>query len=63
MRLWPRRSRPVPPEPRADHVQIDVMEYELFGIEPKPGTMAAAVIGLRQLGAVLRNDAPEEGPE
>ena len=51
MRPWPRRSRPEPPRP--DPVRIAVLEYDLFGVQPKPGTMAAALIGLRQLNAVL----------
>lgn len=55
MRLWSRRKHPAPPAPRPDRVRIAVLEYELFGIEPRPGTTAAAVIGLRRLSEVLRD--------
>lgn len=33
---------------RADPLAIAVLEYELFGIEPKPGTAAAFAVGLRR---------------
>lgn len=58
MKLWPRRTRPAPPAPRPDHTRIAVLEYDLFGVQPKPGTVAAAVIGLRQLSVALRADDP-----
>lgn len=34
-------------ETKADHVKIAELEYELFGIEPKPGTTAASAINAR----------------
>lgn len=42
---WPWRK---PPPRRADPLAIAVLEYELFGIEPKPGTAAALAVGLRR---------------
>lgn len=57
MRLWPRRRRSTAPVAVVpDRVRIAVLEYELFGIEPKPGTAAAAVIGMHRLGAALRGE-------
>ncbi|HEX5567689.1 MAG TPA: hypothetical protein VFY14_12320 [Streptomyces sp.] len=45
---WKRRKTHVP-APRPDRVKIALLEYELFGIEPEPGTAAAAVISLQQI--------------
>lgn len=42
------RRRRTPPPPRPDRLRIAELEYELFGIEPAPGSAAAFVIGLRQ---------------
>ncbi|MGW5408998.1 hypothetical protein [Streptomyces spiralis] len=53
MKLWRRRQEP-PTRPRPDYVAIAVLEYDLFGIQPRPGTTAAAVIGMRELGRALR---------
>ncbi|GHB55579.1 hypothetical protein GCM10010331_49260 [Streptomyces xanthochromogenes] len=47
---WPWRK---PPAPRADLVRIAVLEFELFGIEPKPGTLAAALVGLNQFSGAM----------
>lgn len=60
MRPWPRRKRSVPVAVVPDRVQIAILEYELYGVEPQPGTTAAAVIGVRRLGAALRGDAAED---
>ncbi|MGW2213214.1 hypothetical protein [Streptomyces sp. NPDC001781] len=57
MRLWPRRKRRAPVAVVPDRTRIALLEYELYGIEPAPGSTAAAVIGLRQFGAALRGDA------
>ncbi|MFI1535552.1 hypothetical protein [Streptomyces anandii] len=48
MRLWPRRPTPAPVRPRADPIQIAMLEYELFGIAPAPNSAAAFVIQLRR---------------
>lgn len=51
MRLpWTRK----PPQPRPDHATIAVLEYELLGVEPEPGTSAAAAVGMRRLANALR---------
>ncbi|MFF7881035.1 hypothetical protein ACH40F_07845 [Streptomyces sp. NPDC020794] len=42
---WPWKK---PPQRRADPLAIAVLEYELLGIEPKPGTTAALAVGLRR---------------
>ena len=47
---WPWRKDPAP---RADLVRIAVLEYELFGIEPTPGTLAAALVGLNDFSGSL----------
>lgn len=47
---WPWRK---PPAPQADLVRIAVLEYELFGIEPKPGTLAAAIVGSSRLSDAI----------
>lgn len=53
MKLWPRRSRPQSSVPRPDYIAIAVLEYDMFGIQPEPGTTAAAIIGMRAFGAGL----------
>ena len=35
---------------------IAVLEYELFGIEPKPGNTAAFAVGLHRAGRVLAGE-------
>ncbi|MGW2861937.1 hypothetical protein [Streptomyces sp. NPDC001205] len=49
---WPWRK---PPTPQADPLRIAVLEYELFGIEPKPGTLAAALVGLKHFSGAVAN--------
>ncbi|EYT83993.1 hypothetical protein CF54_04075 [Streptomyces sp. Tu 6176] len=39
--------RPTRAAHRPDHTRIALLEHELFGIAPEPGTTAAAVIGLQ----------------
>ncbi|MEU5596838.1 hypothetical protein [Streptomyces sp. NPDC020298] len=39
--------------PRPDYTRIAVLEHDLFGIQPEPGTAAALVIGLRRAGTCL----------
>lgn len=43
-----RRRRPVPVL-RSSRVNIAVLEYDLHGVQPEPGSVASAVIGLRML--------------
>lgn len=51
-----RRKRPtLPPTPRANQTAIAVMEHDLLGIKPEPGTAAALAIGLRRTGTCLQH--------
>lgn len=50
---WSWRKPREPSAPRADPLRIAVLEYELFGIEPKPGTAAAAAVGLSCLSEAV----------
>lgn len=53
MRLpWKRREE-APAAQRPDYTAIAVMEHDLFGIQPEPGTTAAAVIAMRHFGTHL----------
>lgn len=58
---WPLRRRPAG-RPlvvgRPDYVRIAVLEHELFGIAPVPGTVAAAAVGAAVLSRALRSAAP-----
>jgi hypothetical protein len=47
--------RPAQVAGRPDYVQIAMLEHELFGIEPQPGTAAAAVINARHAPKALRS--------
>lgn len=58
MKLWPRR-RPAPAPPRANPTTIAVLEHDLLGIPPQPGTAAALVIGLRRIGTCLEHEPVE----
>lgn len=50
MKFWPRRRPPVLATPRANPTRIAVLEHDLFGVKPNPGTMTAAVLALRRAG-------------
>lgn len=57
MKLWPRKPRSAPATPtRANTTRIAVLENDLLGIPPKPGTAAAAVLTLRQAGTCIEHD-------
>jgi hypothetical protein len=53
---WLQRRTQKAPTRRSDPARIAELEYELFGIQPAPGTTAAAVVGMRHLAATLRGD-------
>lgn len=55
-RLWMRRPK-APAARRPDYTAIAVLEHDLFGIQPKPDTAAAAIIGMRRLGRLARAGA------
>lgn len=40
--------RPARTGERPDYVKIAILEHEIFGIEPEPGTTAATVINLQR---------------
>lgn len=61
---WPwRRSSRTPERPalRADPVKVAVLEHDIWGIQPEPGTMAAAVIGLRALIGCREHELEDAG--
>lgn len=63
MRLpWKRRRDAAPATRRPDYTAIAVMEYDLFGIQPKPGTAAAAIIGMRRLSGIVSPEPDECAP-
>lgn len=49
-----RRSSPEPPTPRADPLRIAVLEHDLLGVQPEPGTAAAFAVNLAASGRRLR---------
>ncbi|MYR55541.1 hypothetical protein GTY54_04525 [Streptomyces sp. SID625] len=42
---------------RPDYARIALLEHELLGVEPTPGTAAAAAVNLQRAFAPLRTDA------
>lgn len=54
---WPWKK---PPQRRADPLRIAVLEHELLGIEPKPGTAAAFAVNLRR---TFRRDGEQAAME
>lgn len=53
-----RRRTPAAPVRRSSPTDTAVLEYEVYGTEPAPGTAAAAYINLR---AALGNPVPRGG--
>lgn len=49
-----------PPPRRADPLAIAVLEYELFGIEPRPRSAAAFAVGARRLSGALTSERLSE---
>jgi hypothetical protein len=48
IRFW--RRRPAPPQPpRPDRLAIALLEHDIYGVQPEPGTAAAAALGLQAL--------------
>ncbi|MEU5442733.1 hypothetical protein [Streptomyces griseofuscus] len=41
------------PPPRPDYVRIAVLEHDLLGIQPRPGTAAALIVKMRRAGTCL----------
>jgi hypothetical protein len=48
-----RKRRPSPTPPRANPVRIAVLEHDLLGIAPTPGTAAALAVALRRTGTCV----------
>ena len=63
MRLPWRRHPTTALRPRPDYTAIAVLEHDLFGIQPAPGTAAAAIIGMRNFQARLARSPAYIGPE
>lgn len=59
MRFWPRRHPPAPAPVRANPTRIAVLEHDLLGIPPQPGTAAALIIAMRRIGTCTEH-APVE---
>lgn len=56
MKLWPRRPTPAPARPIANPTRIAVLEHDLLGIPPEPGTAAALTIAIRRTGTCFKHD-------
>lgn len=48
LRFW---RRPQPQWGLRPTAAIAILEYDLYGVQPEPGTTAAAIVGLRMLSA------------
>ncbi|MGA5604016.1 hypothetical protein ACPCUF_23770 [Streptomyces griseoincarnatus] len=60
MKFWPRRRPPAAPEPeRANPTRIAVLEHDLLGIPPEPGSAAALVVALRRTGTCVEHEPVE----
>ncbi|GGR71069.1 MULTISPECIES: hypothetical protein [Streptomyces] len=60
MKFWPRRRPPVAPAPpRANATRIAVIEHDLLGIPPEPGSAAALVIAMRRTGTCIEHEPVE----
>ena len=56
--IWFGKARSAP-RPRADRMRIAVLEWELFGIEPEPGSAAAFAVAVQQaFGRPAQSDEP-----
>ena len=60
MRLRRRNAEPQPaPRTRPNYTAIAVLEHDLFGIQPRPGTAAALTIALRKVGNCMTHQPVE----
>lgn len=58
MRIRRRKAEPQPAPPRPNYTAITVLEHDELGIQPEPGTVAAAVIALRKAVASCTTHQP-----
>jgi hypothetical protein len=56
-----RRREAGRPVERPDYARIAVLEWELFGIEPPAGTVAAAAVGVSALARTIAGAARDSG--
>lgn len=56
---WFRRKPDQPPPAKANTTRIAVLEHDLLGIAPEPGTAAALAIALRRTGTCLKHQPVE----
>jgi hypothetical protein len=60
MKFWPRRRPPAAPEPeRANPTKIAVLEHDLLGIPPEPGSAAALVVAMRRPASCVEHEPVE----
>lgn len=59
MRLKRRRRKTEPNHPRPNYTAIAVMEHDLLGVQPEPGSIAAVTIALRKIGACVTHQPVE----
>lgn len=55
MRLRRRKQSPAPKPMQADPTRIAVLEHDLLGVPPEPGTYAAALITIRTTGTCIEH--------
>jgi len=55
-----RKAEPQPAPPRPNYTAIAVLEHDLLGIQPEPGTVAAVTIALRKAVANCTAHQPVE---
>lgn len=55
-----RRRKPESPAPRANPTRIAVLEHDLLGIQPEPGSVAAVTVALRKAAANCMAHQPVE---
>lgn len=57
MKFWlSRRPENTPAPPRGNPTWAAVLEHDLLGIAPEPGTAAALALSLRRLGRCFEHD-------
>jgi hypothetical protein len=57
--MWFRRRPAPPPEDRSNPTRIAVLEHDLLGIKPEPGTAAALAVALRRTGTCITHTPVE----